>query len=110
MKKTIKFTAAVAMIGLLAFTSAGCGGDDKKAAAAKDTLKFGVTNFADSLEPTDNYFGWIVMRYGLGECLVKFDEKMNSTPCLAESWQVSDDKLPGLLKSMIKRNFQMGIR
>lgn len=53
MKKTIKFTAAVAMIGLLAFTSAGCGGDDKKAAAAKDTLKFGVTNFADSLEPTD---------------------------------------------------------
>lgn len=33
-------------------------------------MKFGVTNFADSLEPTDNYFGWIVMRYGLGECLV----------------------------------------
>ena len=30
MKKTIKFTAAVAMIGLLAFTSAGCGGGDKK--------------------------------------------------------------------------------
>ena len=51
MKKTIKFTAAVAMIGLMAFASAGCGGDDKKAAAAKDTLKFGVTNFADSLEP-----------------------------------------------------------
>ena len=48
MKKTIKFTAAVAMIGLMAFASAGCGGDDKKAAAAKDTLKFGVTNFADS--------------------------------------------------------------
>ena len=85
MKKTIKFTAAVAMIGLMAFASAGCGGDDKKAAAAKDTLKFGVTNFADSLEPTDNYFGWIVMRYGLGECLVKFDEKMNSTPWLAEN-------------------------
>lgn len=55
MKKTIKFTAAVAMIGLMAFASAGCGGDDKKAAAAKDTLKFGVTNFADSLEPTDNW-------------------------------------------------------
>ena len=34
MKKTIKFTAAVAMIGLMAFASAGCGGDDKKAAAA----------------------------------------------------------------------------
>ena len=104
MKKTIKFTAAVAMIGLLAFTSAGCGGDDKKAAAAKDTLKFGVTNFADSLEPTDNYFGWIVMRYGLGECLVK----------LLLGWlkagRSATINLPGLLKSMIKRNFQMGIR
>ena len=108
MKKTIKFTAAVAMIGLLAFTSAGCGGDDKKAAAAKDTLKFGVTNFADSLEPTDNYFGWIVMRYGLGECLVKFDEKMNSTPWLAESWQVSDDKLTWTFKINDKAKFSNG--
>ena len=106
MKKTIKFTAAVAMIGLMAFASAGCGGDDKKAAAAKDTLKFGVTNFADSLEPTDNYFGWIVMRYGLGECLVKFDEKMNSTPWLAKIGRSVTISLPGLLKSMIKQNFQ----
>ena len=108
MKKTIKFTAAVAMIGLMAFASAGCGGDDKKAAAAKDTLKFGVTNFADSLEPTDNYFGWIVMRYGLGECLVKFDEKMNSTPWLAENWQVSDDKLTWTFKINDKAKFSNG--
>ena len=107
MKKTIKFTAAVAMIGLMAFASAGCG-DDKKAAAAKDTLKFGVTNFADSLEPTDNYFGWIVMRYGLGECLVKFDEKMNSTPWLAENWQVSDDKLTWTFKINDKAKFSNG--
>lgn len=74
MNKTIKFTAAVAMIGLLAFAAAGCGGGDKNA-AAKDTLRFGVTNFADNLEPTDNFFSWVVMRYGLGECLVKFDDK-----------------------------------
>ncbi len=93
MKKIYKATAAAAMIGLLAFAAAGCGGGDKKQAAAKDTAKFGVTNFADSLEPTDNYFGWVVMRYGLGECLVKFDEKMNSTPWLADKWSISDDKL-----------------
>lgn len=30
MNKTIKFTAAAAMIGLLAFAAAGCGGGDKK--------------------------------------------------------------------------------
>lgn len=91
MKKMFKATAAAAMIGLLAFAAAGCGGDKK--AEHKEVVKFGVTNFADSLETTDNYFGWIVMRYGLGECLVKFDKKMNAVPWLADKWTVSDDKL-----------------
>lgn len=48
-----KATAAAAMIGLLAFAAAGCGGDKK--AEHKEVVKFGVTNFADSLETTDNY-------------------------------------------------------
>ncbi|MDO4920527.1 MAG: ABC transporter substrate-binding protein [Phascolarctobacterium sp.] len=93
MKKLFKASAAAAMIGLLAFAAAGCGGGDKKAAEKKEVVKMGVTNFADSLETTDNYFGWVVMRYGLGECLVKFDKKMNSTPWLADKWTISDDKL-----------------
>lgn len=109
MNKTLKFTAAAAMIGLLVFAAAGCGGSgDQKTAATKDTLKFGVTNFADSLEPTDNYFGWIVMRYGLGECLVKFDHKMNSKPWIAESWHVSDDKLTWTFKINDKAKFSNG--
>ena len=62
-------------------------------AAPKDTLRFGVTNFADSLEPTDNYFGWVVMRYGLGECLVRFDDHMNVIPWLAKEWRISEDGL-----------------
>lgn len=69
------------------------GGSKDKDATVSDTLRFGVTNFADSLETTDNYFGWVVMRYGLGECLVRFDEKMNAIPWLAKSWKISDDKL-----------------
>ncbi|WP_423826335.1 ABC transporter substrate-binding protein [Selenomonas artemidis] len=75
----------------------GCGGGGDKAADTK-TLKIGVTNFADSLDPTENFFGWVVMRYGIGEALVKFDEKMNPSPWLAESWQVSDDKLTWTFK------------
>lgn len=71
---------------------AGCGGDTAQSGKAKDTLLVGVTNFADSLEPTDNYFGWQVMRYGVGECLVRFDDKMRSEPWLAEKWEVSADK------------------
>nr|WP_256219581.1 ABC transporter substrate-binding protein [Selenomonas ruminantium] len=69
---------------------AGCGADNSSS-ADKGVLKVGVTNFADTLEPTQNFFGWVVMRYGLGECLTKFDEKMNVQPWLAESWSISDD-------------------
>ncbi|MBR2216683.1 MAG: ABC transporter substrate-binding protein [Selenomonadaceae bacterium] len=84
-------------IGLCALLTAGliagCGGEDGKTAGDASTLKVGVTNFADTLEPTQNYFGWVVMRYGLGECLTKFDEKMNVTPWLADKWEISEDKL-----------------
>ena len=73
---------------------AGCGSDK----ADTSTLKVGVTNFADSLEPTENYFGWVVMRYGMGEALAKFDEKMNVQPWLAESWKISDDHLTWTFK------------
>ena len=68
---------------------AGCGSDK----ADTSTLKVGVTNFADSLEPTENYFGWTVMRYGMGETLAKLDEKMNVQPWLAERWKLSDAHL-----------------
>lgn len=108
MKKGMKIFAALAMAGVMA-VAAGCGGGgDKKSGAAKDTLKFGVTNFADSLEPTDNYFGWIVMRYGLGECLVKFDKQMNAVPWLADSWKVSDDKLTWTFQINDKAKFSNG--
>ena len=73
---------------------AGCGSDK----ADNSTLKVGVTNFADSLEPTENYFGWVVMRYGMGEAWAKFDEKMNVQPWLAESWKISDDHMTWTFK------------
>ncbi len=38
------------------------------------------------------------MRYGMGETLTKFDEKMNIQPWLAESWKISDDKLTWTFK------------
>ena len=90
--------AAVALVALMAAAAAGCGGGDKKASGPKDTLKVGITNFADSLETTDNYFGWQVMRYAVGESLVRFDEKMNAKPWVAESWKVSDDKMSWTFK------------
>ena len=94
MRKSIKNVGKGCLIALLTLSIVGCGGTkEQKQAVNKDTLKFGVTNFADNLEPTDNFFGWVVMRYGLGECLVKFDNQMNTTGWLADKWAISDDKL-----------------
>ena len=91
---------------------AGCGSDDSGSSSQggdPNVLKVGVTNFADTLEPTQNYFGWVVMRYGLGECLTKFDEKMNIQPWLAESWQVSDDHLTWTFKIRDNVKFSNGV-
>ena len=90
--KNLLSVAMAACLSVAVFT--GCGGKE----ASSDTLRVGVTNFADSLEPTENAFGWVVMRYGMGETLTKFDEKMNIQPWLAESWKISDDKLTWTFK------------
>ena len=57
----------------------------------KTLLKVGVTNFASTLEPTENFFAWVVMRYGVGETLAKFDEQMKPQPWIASKWEVSPD-------------------
>lgn len=92
MRYVWKKTVAAALAGLLILAAAGCGGGDKKA-ASKDTLKVGVNSFAESLEPTDNYTGWTIVQYGIGETLTRFDGKMAVRPWLAESWKMADDKL-----------------
>ena len=94
MKKWKKLLSVAMAACLSVAVFAGCGGKE----ASRDTLRVGVTNFADSLEPTENAFGWVVMRYGMGETLTKFDEKMNIQPWLAESWKISDDKLTWTFK------------
>ena len=88
--------AALAACALLVFGLSGCGGSSSS--ASKDTLRVGVTNFADSLEPTANYFGWQVMRYGVGEALVHFDDKMRPEPWIAESWLVAPDQMSWTFK------------
>ncbi|MCF4150576.1 ABC transporter substrate-binding protein [Dethiosulfovibrio sp. F2B] len=101
----------------------------KTASASEKILRVGVTSFADTLEPTTQYFSWVVSRYGVGECLVRFDEKGGLKPCLAESWRCSDDKkswifriregvkfsngremTPELVKASLERTFTMSKR
>lgn len=107
MKKSCKLLITAALCGAAIIGFAGCGGGSSQKAAS-DTLRVGVTNFADSLEPTDNYFSWVVMRYGLGETLVKFDEKMNPTPWLSDKWTIGDDKLTWTFHINDKAKFSNG--
>ncbi len=36
---------------------------------AAGTMTIGVTSFADTLEPTEQYFSWVISRYGVGSVL-----------------------------------------
>ena len=107
MKFGWKKLAAGLLSGLMLVATVGCGSGDK-AAEKKEILKVGVSNFADNLEPTNHAIGWTVVRYGLGECLTKFDKQMNVVPWLAESWKVSDDKLTWTFKVSDKAKFSNG--
>ena len=66
-KKALLAGLSIVMMGSFI---AGCGSNN--GADNKDVLKVGVTNFASTLEPTENFFAWVVMRYGVGETLAKF--------------------------------------
>lgn len=101
MKKCLSLALASALgLSLLA----GCGGNSNQSSGnsnpagsnssnQSNEITIGVTSFADTLEPTEQYFSWVVSRYAIGETLLKFDEEGELVPCLAESWSVSDDNL-----------------
>ena len=113
MKAIWKKSAVIALAVLVALSVAGCGGNNKKADGGKeagpnDVLKIGASNFAGSLEPTAGYHSWQIVRYGVGETLVKFDKRMNVTPWLAESWKISDDRLTWTFKINDKAMFSNG--
>ena len=74
MGKKKKWLTALLTGCMAAALLTGCGGGGNQSAGEMKTLKVGVTNFADSLEPTENAFGWVVVRYGMGETLTQFDE------------------------------------
>ena len=111
--KSLKTILKISVSSVLALSMlAGCGGSSSSqpssgsetasVSSAKPKqggeITIGVTSFADTLEPTEQYFSWVVSRYGVGECLVRFDENGEMAPCLAESWDNSEDGLTWTFK------------
>ena len=142
-----KIMCALLAGSLAAGLLAGCGNSAGEKADTEDTaasgensaldktggdggeITIGVTSFADTLEPTEQYFSWVVSRYGVGETLVRFDENGEIMPCLAESWEISEDQLtwtfkiregvkfsngddmtPELVKASLERTFELSDR
>lgn len=142
-----KIMCALLAGSLAAGLLAGCGKSAGEKADTEDTaasgensaldktggdggeITIGVTSFADTLEPTEQYFSWVVSRYGVGETLVRFDENGEIVPCLAESWKISEDQLtwtfkiregvkfsngddmtPELVKASLERTFELSDR
>ena len=103
MKKALVFGMSAMMVaGMLS----GCGSSssssdsesDTTAAAAtstseEGTLNFGCQMYGDGhIDPlTETNAAWNCMRYGIGECLFKFEDDMSVSPWLAESYEASDD-------------------
>ena len=98
MKNSIKKILTGALVLVMALTLFSCGGDGGSSSGDSSQITIGVTSFADTLEPTEQYFSWVVSRYGVGENLVKFDENGELVPCLAESWEPSEDQNSWIFK------------
>ena len=85
-KKVLAATLACMMT--FSMTTVAQAKGDKK---SDKEITIGVTSFADTLEPTEQYFSWVISRYGVGQGLTKFDEEGNMVPCLATEWTNSED-------------------
>ena len=55
-------------------------------------LNFGCYNYSDSLDPATNVnSSWCGTRYGITECLFKFDNEVIAQPNICDTYRVSDD-------------------
>ncbi|MCI7639130.1 MAG: ABC transporter substrate-binding protein [Clostridiales bacterium] len=117
MKKFQKLTALVLSVLLTAGVMTGCGSSDSGStpttrpvaenregevnqqayeaqhdSATDRTLSFGIQEYSIGIDPAQEVnTAWNCSRYGIGECLFRFDNSMNVVPWLCDSYTVSDD-------------------
>ena len=76
------------LLCLLMLTSlCGCSSND----SSIKTLNAAMFWISTSLDPTNNYDGWVLSRIGVGETLLKLNEKYEVEPSLAKSYEQIDD-------------------
>ena len=70
-------------------TLCGCSNSNKN--ESSKTLNAAMFWISTSLDPTNNYDGWVLSRIGVGETLLKLNEKYEVEPNLAKSYEQIDD-------------------
>ena len=90
-----KFLATICAAG---FLFGGCGGDNSggNTSSGEKTFTYGTMAYGVAMEnvgtdPHESYSGWSTLRYGIGETLFKFNERMELEPWLAESFEQVDE-------------------
>lgn len=124
--KYLKQTAAAALAAVLAVSMAGCGGSGgNRSASVSESgvhLNFSCYNYSNSMDPVTNVnASWCFLRYGVGECLFRFDENAVVQNGLCDSYETEDyttwvlhirdgvkfsngnDLTPGVVKNSLER-------
>ena len=88
------FLAYFFILSLLVFT--GCGNNTDNNINGEKIFRYGTTAYGiemgnTGLNPHSNYSGWSTVRYGVGETLFKFNDKMELVPWLASGYERIDD-------------------
>ena len=95
MNKSKRIIALLLSLAMTLCLFAGCNKKEADKASSEKTFVFGDTTFnAENEEatanPHDTYCGWACIRYGIGETLFKFNDKMELEPWLATDAHIVD--------------------
>ena len=98
MKNMKRWVALLATATMVVSAFAGCGGGNSAGSSAasgskEKVLKFGCAEYSDGMVDgcMEVNGAWNAMRYGITECLFKFDDNMVAQPQLIEKMDESED-------------------
>ena len=94
------FVSIVTALAISASFITGCSKGDKVDSTmqssengGKQILKFGCFDYVDSIDPGNMInAAWNCTRFGVGECLFRFNDAMEAEPCLCDTYGVSSDQ------------------